>query len=91
MVRGTRSALKLSKAFPATHLAIGLDSAGEQANLTVDNIGFSSRPPRWSLSQVLPHETRTVAWTPGQEGFTAEPVARAAAVQAHLSSVAASG
>ena len=67
--------LKLGKAFPATHLAIGLDSVGQQANLTVDNIGFSSRPPRWSLSQVLPHETRTVAWPPGQEGFTAESVA----------------
>ena len=38
--------MKLSKTFSATHLAIGLDSVGEQANLTVDNIGFSSRPQR---------------------------------------------
>jgi hypothetical protein len=66
--------VRLEKAFVATHLAIGLDSAGDDANLTLDSVQFSSRPPRWSLAAMLPHETRAVAWPVGQDNFTAEAI-----------------
>ncbi|MHB8997486.1 MAG: DUF6259 domain-containing protein [Armatimonadota bacterium] len=59
--------LKLQKIFAPTHLAVGIDSSGDEASLTLDTVGFSSRPPRWSLAQVLPHESAFMRW-PGGTG-----------------------
>ncbi|MGE5531385.1 MAG: hypothetical protein ACM3VW_04620, partial [Bacteroidota bacterium] len=59
--------VKLQKVFTATHLAVGLDCSGDEASLTLDTVGFSSRPPRWSLAQVLPYEYASMRW-PGGTG-----------------------
>lgn len=67
--------LKLQKTFSPTHLAIGLDSDGEQVSMTLSGVTFSSQPLRWALQEVLPYETRPAAWPAGQEGFVAQPVA----------------
>lgn len=64
--------LKLAKAFTATHLAVGVNSAGDEAELTLDTVTFASRPAQWALAQVLPYEVRTGPYH-GADGFTATP------------------
>lgn len=62
--------LKPGKAFTATQLAVGLDSTGEQASLTLDTVRFCSRPPRYALSQLFAHAKRAAPWPAGSEPLT---------------------
>ncbi|MBM3501367.1 MAG: hypothetical protein FJX74_22160, partial [Armatimonadetes bacterium] len=66
---------QLSRRFTATQLAVGLDSDGDAAAMTLDSVTFSSTPARWPLAQVLPYETREGAWPAGRESFTVLPPA----------------
>jgi hypothetical protein len=63
-----------SGTFAAVELAIGLDCAGDEADMTLDTIHFSSRPRRWNLAQVLDYKPWDEPWPAGQEGFVAVPV-----------------
>ncbi|MEN6305806.1 MAG: DUF6259 domain-containing protein [Armatimonadia bacterium] len=58
--------VKLQKTFTATHLAVGIDSSGDAASLTFDTVTFGSRPPRWSLAEVLDFRYGTDRWPGGQ-------------------------
>ena len=65
--------VKLTQIFPVTHLAVGLDCEGQEAQLSLEGVQFSSRPRRWPVTQMLPYETRAGAWPQGQGGFTTDP------------------
>ncbi len=65
-----RSAVvKLSKRFKAGRFAIGLDCVGDSAEMELDSIVFSSKPPRRPLADTLPFAARAAAWPAGREGF----------------------
>ena len=66
-------ASKLSTAFMATQLAVGLDCDGDEARLTLDSISFSSRPLRPSVRQSLEYEPLAGEWPPGKDGFLVAP------------------
>ena len=51
--------LKLDLAWSATHLAVGLDADGEQAELTLTEPVFSSVPRQWQVHDVLDYQRRT--------------------------------
>jgi hypothetical protein len=65
---------RLGDSFKATQLAVGLDSAAEEATMTLDSITFSSSPPLWPIAAVLPYEARPSALTPGHDGLTVLPL-----------------
>ena len=65
---------KVKSAFVATHLAVGLDCAGREAMLVFDTIRFGSRPPRWTIAEMLPREALTQSWPAGKDGFVVERV-----------------
>ncbi len=67
--------VRLGTHFRATQLAIGLDCAGSEAQMVLDNITFASGPAAWPVAKALPHEASSAPWPAGKDGFAVLPVA----------------
>jgi len=61
--------------FAATHLAVGLDSAGPEATMALSAVTFSTRPRQWTMAEALSYQARDEAWAAGQGGFTSSTAA----------------
>ncbi len=65
---------RVADSFKATQLAVGLDSAANEATMTLDTITFSSSQPVWPIATMLPYTARPAAWPAGRDGLTVVPL-----------------
>ncbi|NUP98384.1 MAG: hypothetical protein HUU35_00875 [Armatimonadetes bacterium] len=60
---------KVEADWPATQLAVGLDSETGPVSLELDSLTFSNGPLPVTVAELLPYEKLEAPWPAGQEGF----------------------
>lgn len=68
--RPRRFTVRLGQSFTATQIALGLDAAGDAAELELGPVTFGSAPPRIAIGEALPHGLREAPWPAGRNGYT---------------------